>query len=86
MLYGLRVVRRDELQTSPSIGSRLARNALLLIAPAGLPIEALVLIHHPLRLRVGDSWADTEVVEDPLAGIKASTRRSDALSGQGGAA
>jgi len=86
VLYGLRVVRRDELQTSPGVGARLARNALLLIAPAGLPVEALVLIHHPLRRRIGDSWGDTEVVEDPLAGLKAVTRRRHALSGEGGTA
>jgi uncharacterized RDD family membrane protein YckC len=84
VLYGLRVVRNDELQSSPSVGARIARNGLLFVAPAGLPVEALVLIHHPLRRRIGDAWAGTEVVEDPLAGTRASSRRTAALTGEGG--
>jgi uncharacterized RDD family membrane protein YckC len=77
VLYGLRLVRTDELQSSPGVGARLLRNILLLVAPAGLTLEALVLVHHPLRRRIGDVWAHTEVVEDPLAGMRASARRSD---------
>ena len=84
VLYGLRIVRSDELQSSPGVGTRLLRNVLLLVAPAGLPLEGLVLIHHPLRRRIGDTWAATEVVEDPLAGGRASSRRSEALAVEGG--
>jgi len=86
VLFGLRVVRTDALQSAPGPGARLVRNALLLCAPVGLPIEALVLVHHPLRSRIGDAWADTEVVEDPLAGARASERRAAALSAEGGVA
>jgi uncharacterized RDD family membrane protein YckC len=85
VLYGLRLVRTDELQSSPSYGARLLRNLLLFCAPAGLPLESLVLVHHPLRRRIGDVWANTEVVEDPLAGVRAATRRTDVLM-DGGAA
>ena len=86
VLFGLRVVCTDELQSAPSKGARLVRNGLLLFAPVGLPMEALVLVHHPLRSRIGDLWARTEVVEDPLAGARASSRRTAALSVEGGAA
>ncbi|MGB0588067.1 MAG: RDD family protein [Myxococcota bacterium] len=85
VLYGLRLVRTDELQSAPGYGARLLRNLLLLIAPAGLPLEALVLVHHPLRRRIGDVWAQTEVVDDPLAGMRASARRSE-VTVEGGTA
>lgn len=67
LLVGLRVVRRTELQSSPGADERLLRNVLLLIAPVGLPMEAIVLVYHPLRHRIGDLLARTEVVEDLLA-------------------
>ena len=79
VLYGLRLVRADELQASPTIGARLTRNLLLLFAPLGVPLEGLVLVHHPLLRRIGDLWARTEVVDDPLAGTGASTRRKAML-------
>ena len=80
VLYGLRLVRADELQSSPGLGARLLRNLLLLLAPLGLPLEALVLVHHPMLRRIGDIWANTEVVEDPLAGVKALARRESAVA------
>lgn len=61
-LLGLRVVRRTERQGAPSLGRRLLRNLLLLLPPAGLPVEVLVLIYHPLRHRVGDLMSGTQVV------------------------
>ncbi len=78
LLLGLRVVQRTELQGSPSAGERLLRNALLLVAPIGLPMETLVLIHHPLRYRLGDLWARTEVVEDLLAAPSKPSKASKA--------
>ena len=84
-LLGLRVVSADALQTTPSGSRRLLRNALLLVAPVGLMVESLVLIHHPLSRRVGDGWARTQVVEDPLAGQRAQQRRHTlASSSEGG--
>ncbi|MCB9729441.1 MAG: hypothetical protein H6744_08935 [Deltaproteobacteria bacterium] len=61
-LGGLRVVVRAPGQPSPRLGARLLRNALLLLPPIGLPVAALTLIYHPLRHRLGDVWARTEVV------------------------
>lgn len=63
-LRGLRIVRREARHVDAGAGQRLLRNLLLLVAPLGVPIEALVLVQHPLRLRVGDAWAGTEVVRD----------------------
>ena len=74
-LLGLRVVSADLLQSTPSATKRLLRNVLLLVAPVGLMIETLVLIHHPLAQRLGDGWASTQVVDDPLAGDRARGRR-----------
>lgn len=48
--------------TPPRRPARVLRNLLLAVPPVGLPVEALVLIYHPLRRRVGDLWARTEVV------------------------
>ncbi len=61
-LVGLHVVSADERQALPGWRARLTRNALLLVPPVGLVVEGLVLLHHPLRRRLGDGWARTEVV------------------------
>jgi len=72
-LLRLDVVMRDEAQTGPPIGRRVRRNALLLLWPVTAPLEWMVLRQHPLGLRVGDMWADTEVVraEGRTAGVLA---------------
>ena len=64
ILLGLRVVSRAEVQETPPTGTLLTRNALLFVAPIGLPAELLVLAYHPLRVRVGDHLAGTEVVRE----------------------
>lgn len=64
-MYALRLARNDDEQDLPGVAERLKRNALLFIAPVGLPIELLVLLYHPLGQRVGDRWAATEVVRLP---------------------
>jgi len=61
-LWNLQVVRADDGRTPASRGARLKRNALLLLAPLGLPVESLVLIYHPLGQRLGDQWSGTQVV------------------------
>jgi uncharacterized RDD family membrane protein YckC len=70
-LYALRVVSDDERQGPPGLGQRLRRNLLLLLAPVGLPVEALVLVYHPHHQRVGDRWAGTEVVRMPTVAPRA---------------
>lgn len=61
-LLRLDIVTRDELQTDTTAEQRFKRNLLLLLWPLTAPLELLVLRQHPLVLRVGDMWADTEVV------------------------
>jgi hypothetical protein len=63
----LDVVRRDEGQSAVPPGLRVKRNLLLLVWPLTLPLELLVLRQHPLGLRVGDMWADTEIVRAKAA-------------------
>ena len=58
----LDIVTRDDLQTETSADQRLKRNLLLFLWPLTAPLELLVLRQHPLVLRVGDMWADTEIV------------------------
>lgn len=62
VLLRLAIVTRDEAQSAPSAGRRMKRNAILLLWPLAAPLEWLVLRQHPLALRVGDIWAETEVV------------------------
>ncbi len=64
ILLGLRVVSGGEVQETPSAGALVTRNALLLVAPIGLPTELLVLAYHPRRVRVGDHMAGTAVVRE----------------------
>ena len=74
-LLNLQVVRADDGRTPPSRGARLKRNALLLLAPLGLPVESLVLIYHPLGRRLGDQWAGTDVARAEPAGPRAERSR-----------
>ena len=65
LMLGTRIVVRldaDGHQDPSNAAERVKRNALLLVWPITLPLEALVLNAHPLRLRLGDLWAETEVV------------------------
>lgn len=76
-LLRLAVVHRDEAQSTPTFGRRVRRNALLLLWPVTAPLEWMVLRQHPLGLRVGDIWADTEVVraeskQAPVASVTTS--------------
>lgn len=66
-LLRLRVAMRDVRQTTPPLDLRVRRNLLFLFWPLTLPLEWLVLRQHPLTLRLGDMWADTEVVRAPEA-------------------
>jgi uncharacterized RDD family membrane protein YckC len=66
-LLRLRVAMRDVRQTTPPLDLRVRRNLLFLVWPLTLPLEWLVLRQHPLTLRLGDMWADTEVVRAPEA-------------------
>lgn len=66
-LLRLTIVRRDAQQSEASPGRLFTRNALFLVWPLTLPIEWLVLRGHPLTLRLGDMWAETEVVRDRRA-------------------
>lgn len=61
-LLRLDIVTRDELQTETTAEQRLKRNLPLLLWPLTAPLELVVLRAHPLVLRVGDMWADTEIV------------------------
>lgn len=72
-LMRLDVVMRDEIQSAAPLARRLRRNALLLLWPLTLPLEVLVLRQHPLRLRVGDVWAGTEVVRSVEGVVTASS-------------
>lgn len=58
------VVVRDADQSTPGPRRLLTRNAVLLLWPLLVPIEWFILRSHPLSLRLGDMWADTEVVRD----------------------
>ncbi|MFO0748390.1 MAG: RDD family protein [Myxococcota bacterium] len=62
MLLGTTIVRRNDRQPAATLGQRFKRDALYLVWPLTLPLEALVLRKHPLGLRLGDLWAETEVV------------------------
>ena len=53
-LLGLRIASRDESQSLPSLRERLGRNIMLVLAPIGVPIEALVLTYNPVLERLGD--------------------------------
>jgi|GEM_PF-1311741 len=79
-LLRLDVVMRNEAQDEPPFGRRVRRNALLLLWPITAPLEWMVLRQHPLGLRVGDMWADTEVVRAEGAAI-ASASRTKSLTG-----
>jgi len=61
-LLGIAVVGRTKLQPPATVGQRVKRSALLFVWPLTLPLEALVLRKHPLGLRLGDLWAETEIV------------------------
>lgn len=62
VMLRLDLALRDEAQGAPQLARRVRRNALFLVWPLTVPLEWLVLRQHPLGLRVGDMWADTEVV------------------------
>jgi uncharacterized RDD family membrane protein YckC len=63
-LLRLKVVKRDATQSRVPRDRLFLRNTLLILWPLALPIEWLVLRGHPLSLRLGDMWAETEVVRD----------------------
>lgn len=65
LMLGTTIVERVDAvghQDPSTAGSRLHRNIHLLAWPLTLPLETLVLNAHPLKLRLGDLWARTEVV------------------------
>ena len=79
-LLRLDLALRDELQSLPPLARRIRRNVLLLIWPLTLPLEWLVLRQHPLGLRVGDMWADTEVVRASLGAATPTAPRPTAAA------
>ena len=62
-LLGLGVVSRADGQPPATARQLVARNLLLFLWPLTLTLELLVLRRHPLRLRLGDLVAQTEVVQ-----------------------
>ena len=79
-LLRLDLALRDELQSLPPLARRIRRNVLLLLWPLTLPLEWLVLRQHPLGLRVGDMWADTEVVRASLGAATPTAPRPTAAA------
>ncbi len=69
LAQALLVVTRDELQTPATAGQRVGRNVLLAL-PLGALIEALMLLYHPLHLRIGEVWSRTEVVRRPSESLR----------------
>ena len=59
---GLLLVAGDTHGRDLTTRSRILRNVPLLLAPLGVPTEAMVLWMHPLGQRLGDQWAGTDVV------------------------
>ena len=62
-LLGLSVVSRVERQPRAGVKQLVVRDLLLFLWPLTLTLELLVLRRHPLRLRLGDLIANTEVVQ-----------------------
>jgi uncharacterized RDD family membrane protein YckC len=62
-LLGLSVVGDGPRQALAPLTARLTRNALFWLWPVALPVEALTLAQHPLRVRVGDLLGHTVVVQ-----------------------
>lgn len=60
----LLVVRRSPVQGPANLGQRIGRNILLAL-PLGALVEALMLLYHPLNVRIGEVWSNTEVVRQP---------------------
>lgn len=80
-MLGTTVVTRSDKQPAADTGRLVRRNLLYLVWPLTLPLEALVLRKHPLGLRLGDLWAETEVV---LAGSRAPATTAPAAPAAGG--
>lgn len=76
VMLRLDLALRDEAQSTPPPARRIRRNLLLLVWPLTVPLEWLVLRQHPLGLRVGDMWAETEVVRATLSASAAAPARS----------
>jgi len=66
-LLGLSIANRDLKQAPAPLSARLTRNALLLVWPIVAPVEMMTIIQHPLRVRVGDLMANTDVVQGNIA-------------------
>ncbi|TNF32312.1 MAG: hypothetical protein EP329_10585 [Deltaproteobacteria bacterium] len=62
-MLGLSVVSRVERQPRAGVRQLVLRDLLLLVWPLTLTLELLVLRRQPLRLRLGDLMANTEVVQ-----------------------
>ncbi|PKN58119.1 MAG: hypothetical protein CVU56_07575, partial [Deltaproteobacteria bacterium HGW-Deltaproteobacteria-14] len=62
-LLGLAIVTRADRQPRAGVRQLVLRDLLLLVWPLTLTLEVLVLRRHPLRLRLGDLMANTEVVQ-----------------------
>jgi len=62
-LLGIAIVSRAERQPRAGVRQLVVRNALLLVWPMTLTLELLVLRRQPLRLRLGDLLANTEVIQ-----------------------
>ncbi|MFT7580391.1 MAG: putative RDD family membrane protein YckC, partial [Myxococcota bacterium] len=62
-ILGIHIVQRREDQPQARPGQLLQRNLLWLVWPLTAPLEVGVLRRHPLKLRVGDLYAKTEVVQ-----------------------
>lgn len=79
-LLRTRVVVRDAEQSEPGPRRLIIRNTLFVLWPLLVPIEWFILRSHPLSLRLGDMWADTEVVRD----MGAASSRAGSSSTRGG--
>ncbi len=73
-LLGLSVVADTAKQPAASLSARLTRNALFWLWPLALPVEALTLLQHPLRVRVGDLLGHTAVVQGRARGVDGGAR------------
>jgi uncharacterized RDD family membrane protein YckC len=74
-LLGLSIAMRDERQSPAGFAARWKRNALLVVWPVTLPLEALTLRQHPLAARIGDLAAQTAIVQGQRAAATVNKRR-----------
>ncbi len=75
LAQALVVVKRDRLQSHATIGQLIGRNVLLAL-PLGAPVEALMLLYHPLNVRIGGVWSGTEVVRRPTQNLRHDAQRT----------